>query len=470
LASGTSGGVLAYTAAGTLASSAALAASALVIGGGAGAAPSTTTTGTGVVTALGVNTGTAGAFVVNGGALGSPSTAGTIPAFTLGGTVSGGGNQINNVVIGTSNPLAGSFTTVTASGAIRTTGGSAPSAATSAVQAWGQNLTWVDSAQSANARIVDAVYQSGAFNFRYVNDAFSAATNFLSVVGNSAGITSIGLTGNTAVTGTLSATGASTLTGITSIGGIPNSQPTPTGTFLNIIGTGADSTTVPQARINLVVSTNQDYSTWIGGIHGNSIGTDPRILLGSRIAGNDTLLATFALAAVTLPGTLSVGNATPSTSGAGITFPATQSASTNANTLDDYEEGTWTPVLGGSTSQSGQTYTRQLGQYTKVGRQVTVTWDVICTNVGTMVGNGHLKGLPFTVGGGSDQGYRAGLALGEFSGLAASVSIFSGLVVENTTDLFIRTSATASTGLAGISATSLWGNGAQFIGAITYFV
>ena len=49
LASGTSGGVLAYTATGTLASSTALAASALVIGGGAGAAPSTTTTGTGVV-------------------------------------------------------------------------------------------------------------------------------------------------------------------------------------------------------------------------------------------------------------------------------------------------------------------------------------------------------------------------------------------------------------------------------------
>jgi len=115
LTSGTSGGVLAYTATGTLASSAALAASALVIGGGAGAAPSTTTTGTGVVTALGVNTGTAGAFVVNGGALGSPSTAGTMPAFTLGGTVSGGGNQINNVVIGASTPLAGSFTTLGAS-------------------------------------------------------------------------------------------------------------------------------------------------------------------------------------------------------------------------------------------------------------------------------------------------------------------------------------------------------------------
>lgn len=74
LTSGTSGGVPYFSATNTIASSAALAANALVVGGGAGAAPSTITTGTGVVTALGVNTGSAGAFVVDGGALGTPSS------------------------------------------------------------------------------------------------------------------------------------------------------------------------------------------------------------------------------------------------------------------------------------------------------------------------------------------------------------------------------------------------------------
>lgn len=78
---GTSGGVPYFSSASTWASSAALAANALVIGGGAGVAPATTTTGTGVVTALGVNTGTAGAFVVNGGALGTPSS-GTLTSAT----------------------------------------------------------------------------------------------------------------------------------------------------------------------------------------------------------------------------------------------------------------------------------------------------------------------------------------------------------------------------------------------------
>jgi hypothetical protein len=78
---GTSGGVPYFSSASTWATSAAFAASSLVLGGGAGAAPATTTTGTGVVTALGVNTGTAGAFVVNGGALGTPSS-GTVTNLT----------------------------------------------------------------------------------------------------------------------------------------------------------------------------------------------------------------------------------------------------------------------------------------------------------------------------------------------------------------------------------------------------
>jgi hypothetical protein len=67
LSSGTSGGVLYYSASGTLASSAALAANALVLGGGAGAAPATTTTGTGVVTALGnAANATGGVTTING--------------------------------------------------------------------------------------------------------------------------------------------------------------------------------------------------------------------------------------------------------------------------------------------------------------------------------------------------------------------------------------------------------------------
>jgi hypothetical protein len=99
---GTSGGVPYFSSASTWASSAALTANALVIGGGAGAAPATTTTGTGVVTALGANVGTAGAFVANGGALGTPSSG---VATNLTGTASGltAGTATNAVNSGITN-------------------------------------------------------------------------------------------------------------------------------------------------------------------------------------------------------------------------------------------------------------------------------------------------------------------------------------------------------------------------------
>jgi hypothetical protein len=123
---GTSGGIPYFSSATTWATSAALAASALVIGGGAGVAPSTITTGTGVITALGVNTGSAGAFVVNGGALGTPSS-GTVTNLT--GTAS-----INiNGTVGATTATTGAFTTVSASGVITSTiaTGTAPFTVTS---------------------------------------------------------------------------------------------------------------------------------------------------------------------------------------------------------------------------------------------------------------------------------------------------------------------------------------------------
>lgn len=71
---GTSGGIPYFSSAAAWASSSVLAANALMVGGGAGAAPATVTTGTGVLTALAVNVGSAGAFVAFNGALGTPSS------------------------------------------------------------------------------------------------------------------------------------------------------------------------------------------------------------------------------------------------------------------------------------------------------------------------------------------------------------------------------------------------------------
>ena len=80
-----------------------------------------------------------------------------------------------------------------------------------------------------------------------------------------------------------------------------------------------------------------------------------------------------------------------------LAFPATQAPSADANTLDDYEEGTWTPVLGGAGGTSGQGYALQAGAYTKIGDMVFCACYVQFTNKGTITGNLRLSGLPFTV-------------------------------------------------------------------------
>jgi len=102
---------------------------------------------------------------------------------------------------------------------------------------------------------------------------------------------------------------------------------------------------------------------------------------------------------VTHSTTLSVGGATPSTSGSGITFPATASDSSSANTLDDYEEGTFTPILADSASSSNAaTMSVQEGFYTKVGNTVTIQIQIVWSDKGSMSSgqNTRIYGMPFT--------------------------------------------------------------------------
>jgi hypothetical protein len=117
--------------------------------------------------------------------------------------------------------------------------------------------------------------------------------------------------------------------------------------------------------------------------------------------GQNGLNAPLSLTLPVVATTMGVGGATPSGSGSGITFPATQSASSDANTLDDYEEGTFTTTWSGSSSGSG---VRGTGAYTKVGRLVTVT--VVMGNVTFITFSGTLYcSLPFQAGGATETQY-----------------------------------------------------------------
>ena len=114
---GTSGGVLAFTAAGTIASSAALTASALVIGGGAGVAPSTTTTAAGALTFLGTPSSANLAALLTDETGTGANVFGTSPTLTTP-TISGYTESV--VACGTAGVVGASFTFVITAGTVLT--------------------------------------------------------------------------------------------------------------------------------------------------------------------------------------------------------------------------------------------------------------------------------------------------------------------------------------------------------------
>jgi len=91
------------------------------------------------------------------------------------------------------------------------------------------------------------------------------------------------------------------------------------------------------------------------------------------------------------------GNIVIKTAAKGIDFSAnTGAAGETSALLNWYEEGTWTPVLGGSTGTSGQTYASRTGRYTRIGNTVFASFDAELSNEGTLSGNAQIQGLPFT--------------------------------------------------------------------------
>jgi hypothetical protein len=93
-------------------------------------------------------------------------------------------------------------------------------------------------------------------------------------------------------------------------------------------------------------------------------------------------------------GNLALQGGTTSATGVGITFPATQSASSNANCLDDYEEGTWTPSV---VAYAGSiTTVTSAGQYRKIGGLVILQFQYNITNNGTGSTAIYINGLPFS--------------------------------------------------------------------------
>jgi hypothetical protein len=95
---------------------------------------------------------------------------------------------------------------------------------------------------------------------------------------------------------------------------------------------------------------------------------------------------------------ISIGGATPTTSGTGITFPGTASRSTNGNTLDDFEEGTFTATLTGSTAAPTIPVTTT-GTYVKISGLVFIKLYFAGVTTTGATGNLNITGMPFTAEG-----------------------------------------------------------------------
>jgi hypothetical protein len=156
---------------------------------------------------------------------------------------------------------------------------------------------------------------------------------------------------------------------------------------------------------------------------------------------------------------LATGNLVIGTSGKGIDFSATPGTGTS-ELLADYEEGTWTATLTGSTAAPTTPVTATC-PYTKVGNQVTVTYYFGGVNTTGATGDLRVTGLPFTVvgGGATTSGTHGTAGINGFGADAVYGTAQSG-----TTRVDIRAINTT------VQTPMVAGAGKFLMGTVTYFV
>jgi hypothetical protein len=195
---------------------------------------------------------------------------------------------------------------------------------------------------------------------------------------------------------------------------------------------------------------------------GTTVGTDPSIQIAGSTTVSDANTVFYNsnahLFRTSSGGTtisrfnqygIGLSTATPS-SGVGITFPATQSASSDANTLDDYEEGTYTPTFTSMTVNSGSAV--YSGKYTKIGNLCYAMFGTTGTQNVTAVAGTTQFSLPFV-----SSGINFSAGLGSGPGLAQNGNTTATSGLQGPTNGF-----SGGYFIQGLAATN------SIVGAITY--
>jgi hypothetical protein len=149
--------------------------------------------------------------------------------------------------------------------------------------------------------------------------------------------------------------------------------------------------------------------------------------------------------------------------GGGIQFPATAVPSADANTLDDYEEGTWTPQIRFGGNAVGVTYSNQKGNYVKIGSRVFISMYLELSNKGSSTGSATIIGLPFTSQNVTGQYNNAAIWVNTMSGITGSIQGYCG---PNSTS--INEMAYAGTGGQTIINQSNFGNNSDMMINFSY--
>jgi len=175
--------------------------------------------------------------------------------------------------------------------------------------------------------------------------------------------------------------------------------------------------------------------------------------------GNNVLGTSPTMATPTLTGDvqMSTGNLVIGTSGKGIDFSATPGTGTS-ELLDDYEEGTWTPVLNNVTYDGSGS-----GNYIKIGQMVYVSGVIVTTTFdNTDTSSFNIGGLPFA----SDY---FGRCLGHVNIYPGDSSLFTS-TIQSATGLSIDSSANLylNNGVAGIAYNAVCNASGRFYFAATY--
>jgi len=260
-------------------------------------------------------------------------------------------------------------------------------------------------------------------------------------------------------------------------------------TILTVDVTGSPTLTWDESDSRFVWIHDQQIKTDAGGaVNLRRTTGDTSGLLGRIVFGNNNIDASLAVVASYQDGATNAGDLRFSTQTAGgavaerltidsaglatfsngiavttggVAFPATQSASADANTLDDYEEGTWTPVVAGGTSAGTYTSVYATAYYTKIGRVVTVNF-ALAWNTHTGTGDLQITGLPFTCLSGSGN-------IGTFqcnSGLSWTAGSVPALYASGTTIEYRCT----DDGGAGVANIQIAATGSYLRGTLTYFI